>query len=54
MVAKMFCGDKDTRGILTSGGTESILLAIKTYRDKALSKDPTIEPEVSEILINFR
>lgn len=47
MVAKMFCGDEKTRGVLTSGGTESILLAIKTYRDMALSKNPNISPEVS-------
>ena len=33
MVANMFEGDADVCGTMTSGGTESILMACKTYRD---------------------
>ena len=35
MVKHLFNGNKDTCGNLTSGGTESILMACKTYRDWA-------------------
>nr|KAG5710807.1 hypothetical protein BaRGS_026958 [Batillaria attramentaria] len=35
MTAAMLNGDEDTVGFLTSGGTESILMAVKTYRDRA-------------------
>ena len=38
MTSDMLGGNEKTVGSMTSGGTESILLAIKTYRDKALSK----------------
>ncbi len=37
MTADMLGGTEETVGSMTSGGTESILLAIKTYRDKAQS-----------------
>lgn len=35
MTAWMTRGDAQTAGSLTSGGTESILMAVKTYRDRA-------------------
>lgn len=35
MTASLLNGDSNTVGCMTSGGTESILLAMKTYRDKA-------------------
>ncbi len=35
MTASLLHGDENTVGCMTSGGTESILLAMKTYRDKA-------------------
>jgi glutamate/tyrosine decarboxylase-like PLP-dependent enzyme len=41
MTASMFGGSSETCGSMTSGGTESILLAIKAYRDFAASKGVT-------------
>jgi len=38
MTAAMLHGDADTVGTITSGGTESCLLAVKTYRDLARDK----------------
>ncbi len=35
MTASLLNGDMNTVGCMTSGGTESVLLAMKTYRDKA-------------------
>ncbi len=35
MCARLFCGDDAVVGTVTSGGTESILLAVKSYRDRA-------------------
>jgi len=35
MVAHLLNGDDATAGAMTSGGTESILLAVKAYRDRA-------------------
>jgi len=35
MVANLYNGDKNSCGIMTSGGTESILLACLAYREKA-------------------
>ncbi|UCC18224.1 MAG: aspartate aminotransferase family protein [Promethearchaeota archaeon] len=47
MVVDLFNGDKRCCGSMTSGGTESLLMAIKTYRDWAEEKFPNIkEPEV--------
>ena len=47
MTADLFNGDKKTCGSLTSGGTESIMMAIKTYRNWARKKFPDIkEPEM--------
>ncbi len=40
-------GDPDIlKGTFTSGGTESILLAVKSARDYALKKNPNIKPEM--------
>lgn len=47
MAAGMMNGADRTCGTMTSGGTESILLAIKTYRDRARKKKPWIlRPEI--------
>ncbi|MDR3216636.1 MAG: aspartate aminotransferase family protein [Clostridiaceae bacterium] len=47
MTANLFHGDADTVGSLTSGGSESLLMAIKTYRDEARRLKPHIkEPEM--------
>ena len=47
MCADLFNGDPNVRGNITSGGTESILLAVKTARDWAKQHKPDIKnPEV--------
>jgi glutamate/tyrosine decarboxylase-like PLP-dependent enzyme len=47
MTADLFHGDTETVGSLTSGGSESLLMAIKTYRDEARQLKPQItEPEI--------
>lgn len=38
MVAEMYKGDEKSCGILTSGGTESIMLACLAYREKGYAK----------------
>jgi glutamate/tyrosine decarboxylase-like PLP-dependent enzyme len=42
MTADMLHGPKDAVGTMTSGGTESLLLAVKTYRDRARAKRPWV------------
>lgn len=42
MTSWMLNGDGNVAGSLTSGGTESILLAVKTYRDRARALRPNI------------
>ncbi len=42
MCAGLFHGPESTVGTMTSGGTESLLLAVKAYRDRARSKWPWI------------
>lgn len=42
MCADLFHGPDSTVGTMTSGGTESLLLAVKAYRDRARSKWPWI------------
>lgn len=42
MSADMLHGGADVVGTMTSGGTESLLLAVKTYRDRARRKRPWI------------
>src|SRR5690606_26095688 len=47
MTTNLFHGDKNTLGSLTSGGSESILMAVKTYRDYARKVRPEVtEPEM--------
>ncbi|HUW60545.1 MAG TPA: aspartate aminotransferase family protein [Candidatus Bathyarchaeia archaeon] len=47
MTANMFHGDADAVGSMTSGGTESLLLAVLTYRNHARRKRPWIrKPEI--------
>nr|XP_026692289.1 uncharacterized protein LOC100175941 [Ciona intestinalis]XP_026692290.1 uncharacterized protein LOC100175941 [Ciona intestinalis] len=47
MTASMLNGDSGVVGSVTSGGTESILMAMKTYRDMARAVRPSItEPNV--------
>lgn len=47
MCADLFHGDRNTVGVVTSGGTESLLMMIKTYRDKARKTKPwIIRPEI--------
>jgi glutamate/tyrosine decarboxylase-like PLP-dependent enzyme len=47
MTASLLHGDEHTAGTMTSGGTESILLAVKCYRDLARKKKPWIlRPEI--------
>jgi len=47
MVANMLHGDGRVVGSVTSGGTESILLAMKSYRDRARHLFPHIkQPEI--------
>mgnify|MGYP001000221556 CR=1 FL=1 len=47
MAATMLHGDKDVVGTMTAGGTESCLLAVKTYRDLARAKRPWLrKPEM--------
>jgi sphinganine-1-phosphate aldolase len=46
-VINLLRGDSNAVGHLTSGGTESIMLAVKTARDKARSEHPEItQPEM--------
>lgn len=42
MTAGLLGGDADTAGNMTSGGTESILMAVKTAREWARAKKPAI------------
>eukprot|EP01101_Sappina_pedata_P008693 TRINITY_DN4872_c0_g1_i1.p1 TRINITY_DN4872_c0_g1~~TRINITY_DN4872_c0_g1_i1.p1 ORF type:complete len:565 (+),score=202.02 TRINITY_DN4872_c0_g1_i1:13-1707(+) len=46
MVVKMFNGDAACCGTMTSGGTESILLAVKTYRDMARETRGITKPNI--------
>ena len=46
MTASLLHGDENVAGNLTSGGTESILLAMKTARDYAASERGITAPEV--------
>lgn len=47
MAANLLGGGADAAGTMTSGGTESILMAVKSYRDRARELQPSIEkPEM--------
>ncbi len=47
MTASMLHGDENVVGTMTAGGTESCLLAVKTYRDRARAQRPWLRnPEM--------
>lgn len=46
MSLKLVNSPKTGCGTMTSGGTESLLMAIKTYRDYALNKHAITDPEL--------
>ena len=47
MCADLFHGDDEAVGLVTSGGTESLIMAIKAYRDRAKKLKPWIlKPEM--------
>lgn len=46
MSADLVNGDSEVVGNMTSGGTESILCAVKAARDKGLGENPDIKPEL--------
>jgi len=46
MVAELLHGDREVCGVVTSGGTESCLLAAKTYRDLARARRGVKRPEM--------
>jgi sphinganine-1-phosphate aldolase len=46
MCGKLFHGNEKVVGSITSGGTESIFMAVKVYRDWARQKNGTIYPEI--------
>jgi glutamate/tyrosine decarboxylase-like PLP-dependent enzyme len=46
MTASLLNGPPTTTGVMTSGGTESCLLAVKTYRDRGRAERKTKKPEM--------
>ncbi len=46
MTATLLHGDAQVAGTMTSGGTESLLMAVKTYRDWARATKGITEPEM--------
>ncbi len=46
MTAGLLGGDGHTAGTMSSGGSESILLAVKTYRDQARAERGITEPQL--------
>lgn len=53
MTANMLHGDANVVGSVTSGGTESILCAVKAYRDRARHLHPHItHPEMVRYVFN--
>jgi len=46
MTAALLHGGADACGTMTSGGTETCLLAVKTYRDRARARRRGLRPEV--------
>jgi sphinganine-1-phosphate aldolase len=53
MSTALLGGDENTVGTMTSGGTESILMAVKTYRDLKKVKAPEIiAPESAHVAFN--
>ncbi len=53
MSASLMGGNEKTVGTMTSGGTESILMAVKTYRDRKKARAPEIiAPESIHVAFN--
>ncbi|MFZ4714287.1 MAG: pyridoxal phosphate-dependent decarboxylase family protein [Bacteriovoracaceae bacterium] len=47
MAAALFHGNEETVGVMTTGGTESVMLMVKTLRDRARKEKPWIRnPEI--------
>jgi sphinganine-1-phosphate aldolase len=46
MVVNMYNGDKNACGSITSGGSESIIMALKTHREWAKEKKGITDPEI--------
>merc|ERR1712137_163 len=46
MACNLLHGDEETCGTMTSGGSESIIIAMKAYRDRAKTEFGITEPEV--------
>jgi sphinganine-1-phosphate aldolase len=46
MCLRLFNGGEDSCGVMTSGGTESIMLAMKAYRDWARAEKGIVSPEI--------
>jgi sphinganine-1-phosphate aldolase len=46
MCLHLFHGSDKSCGVMTSGGTESIMLAMKAYRDWARSEKGIVKPEI--------
>ncbi|XP_067011036.1 sphingosine-1-phosphate lyase [Anabrus simplex] len=46
MTANLFHGGPDSCGVMTTGGTESILMACKAYRDYAIEEQGIKHPEI--------
>ena len=54
MTAAMLNGSSETVGFLTSGGTESNLMAVKTFRDRARKLLPDImSPNIVNDFLSF-
>ena len=52
MCLKMYRAPEGSAGVMTSGGTESIIMSIKTYRDWARRVKGITEPEMFVIQPN--
>lgn len=46
MTATLFGGDEESCGTMTTGGTESIMMACKAYRDYARAERGVVDPNI--------
>lgn len=53
MCLKMYRGPEGSAGAMTSGGTESIIMSVKTHRDWARSVKGITEPEMYDFVFFF-
>jgi sphinganine-1-phosphate aldolase len=54
MTAAMLNGNEDVVGFVTSGGTESNLMVVKTFRDMAKKARPYMKvPEIVSLILYF-